>query len=135
MAFKADNDKYLSRILWLPTGQNTIEAAKSSKDHFTRFRATQSDGKLLLKADTGLYLSRIHRSGIDYIEAAKSTPDVFCYFAVHNQLDGTVVLQADNGKYLSRVRRYVSGRGDVDYIEAYKSQIDVFCKFKLEFQL
>ena len=129
VAFKGDNGKYLSRIR--RGSIDFIEVAKPHKDHFTRFLATESNGKLLLQADNGKYLSRIRRGSVDYIEAAKDAPDVFCHFTVHNQPDGTVVLQADNGKYMSRIRR----ADNIDYYEAYKSEIDVFCKLRLEFQL
>ena len=130
MAFRGDNGQYLSRIN-RGKGLNYIEMAKDNKDHFTRFLATESDGKLLLKADNGKYLSRVARNGISSIEAAKDVPDVFCHFTVHNQPDGTVVLQADNGMYVSRINRGF----DLDMFEATKSEPDVYCKLRLEFQL
>ena len=103
MSLMADTGKYLSRIYYPSSGQNNIEAAKSTQDPATKFLAkTCSDGKLILLANNGKYLSRIHRGGIDYIEAAKSSPDAACLFDVYNQADGTVVLKANNGKYLSR---------------------------------
>ena len=86
-------------------------------------------GKILLLANNGKYLSRIHRDSIHYIEAAKSSPNVFSTFQLYNQDDGTIVLKADNGKYLSRIHR-----GSKYNIEAAKSSIDVYCKFKLQFQ-
>ena len=93
------------------------------------FLATQSNEKLLLKADSGKYLSRVYRGGISKIEAAKDDPDADSYFAVHNQPDGTVVLQANNGNYMS-----VVNRGGIDFYEAEKSEIDVYCKLRFEFQ-
>ena len=72
----------------------------------------------------------ISPESIDYIEAAKSRPDVYSRFQVYNQPDGTVVLKADNGKYLSPVYR-----GETQNIEAAKSSIDEPSKFKLQFQL
>ncbi|KAL9950791.1 hypothetical protein ACROYT_G043356 [Oculina patagonica] len=128
VALKGDNGKYLGRVQW--NGINYIEVAKDGPGHFTRFLATESNGKLLLQADNGKYLSRVRWNGIDYIEAAKDVPDVFCHFSVHNQPDGTVVLQADNGKYMSRVQT-----NGIDFYQAAKSEIDVFCKLHLEFQL
>ena len=128
VAFKGVNGKYLSRIERL--GIDQIEAAKDHTDPFTRFLATESNGKLLPKADNGKYLSIIQRNDINYIAAAKDEPDVSCHFTVHNQADGTVVLQADNGKFMSLVYR-----DGIHFYEAYKSEIDVFCKLRLEFQL
>ena len=130
VAFRGDNGRYLSRI---NRGEDLdfIEMTKDNKDHFTRFLATESNGKLLLKADNGKYLSRVHRKGMSFIEAAKDVPDVFCHFTVRNQPDGTIVLQADNGMYVSRVNHGY----DLDMFEATKNEIDVFCKLRLEFQL
>ena len=133
VAFKDDNGKYLSRVS--RGGYDNIEVAKTEKDHYTRFVATEINGKLVLQADNGKYISRINRrfpdgGSIDFIEASKGSPDVYSQFTVLNQPDGTVVLKADSGKYMGRVNR-----DGVDLYEAAKDQIDVYCKLKLEFQL
>lgn len=130
VAFKGHNGKYLSRVYYTYPGKSFIEVTKNGTDHFTRFLATESDGKLLLKADNGNYLCREEDTG--YITAEKNTPDATCQFTVVNQADGTVVLQADNGKYMSRVRIlwYL-----INQYMAVKSDIDVLCKLKLEFQM
>ena len=123
MALKGDNGKYLSRF-----GDTKTRLVKSELDPYTRFVASEIDGKLVLQADTGKYLSRMTRHGTDYIEAVKDSPDWYSKFTVHNQPDGTVVLQADSGKYMSRF-------GKDSYYEAAKDTIDVYCKLYLEFQL
>ena len=83
--------------------------------------------KILLQADNGLYLSRIHRGGKDPIEAAKVEPDVNCQFLLFwNHEDDTYSFQADNGLYLSRIHR-----GGVDAIEAAKASIDASSKFNV----
>lgn len=128
MAFKGDNGKYLSRIYYIYPGKSFIEVTKDGTDHFTRFLATESDGKLLLKADNGNYLCREEET--NYFMAEKNTPDDTCHFTVLNQADGTVVLQADNGKHMSRILW-----DGTNHYMAVKSDIDVFCKLKLEFQM
>ena len=80
-SLKADTGMYLNRIYYTNNGRNSIEAEKSTQDFATKFLAKRcSDEKLVLLAGNGKYLSRIHRGGIDYIEAAKSRPDVYSRF-------------------------------------------------------
>jgi hypothetical protein len=81
---------------------------------------------IALRADTGMYLSRIRRGSLDPIEAAKGNPDIFCQFTVTVLANGQIALRADNGMYLSRIRR-----GSLDPIEAAKGNLDVFCQFTL----
>ena len=103
--------------------------AKSQKDSTTRFVVTKSSGKLMLTADNGKYFSRIRRGNVDYIEAAKTSPDTPSQFTVHDQPDGTVALQANNGKYLSLI-----DRNSRNSFEAAKDNIDSFCKLRREIQ-
>ena len=125
MAFKGDNGKYLSRA-----GDNKIQVIKNEPDTYTKFLASEIDGKLVLKADNGKYLQPVisDADGVVYIEAAKDTPDWYTQFIVHKQTDGTVALQAANGKYMCRV-------GDKSYYEAVKDGIDMSCLLKPQFQV
>ncbi|XP_043913350.1 uncharacterized protein LOC122789939 [Protopterus annectens] len=124
LAFKADNGHFWSVVNY--DDRNNIEAVKSSLDQFSQFLVfPASNGKIYIKTPHDKYLSRIHRSGIDYIEPAKDTADVFCEFQLFIQ-EGKMVLKADNGKYLSRVNRLSK-----DNIEAAKEQIDEFCLFEV----
>ena len=81
---------------------------------------------IVLQGDTGRYLSRIRRGGVDAIEVAKPNIDQFCVFKVIKLSDCEYAFRADNGKYLSRIRR--NGR---DAIEAAKTTIDEYCRFKV----
>ncbi|NHB93054.1 fascin domain-containing protein [Photorhabdus cinerea] len=87
-------------------------------------------GTIALQADNGLFLSRIDRGGggsIDFIEANKSTIDIYSKYFV-TQIDANkIVLRANNGLYLSRFS-LVGG----DYIAAVKSNIDVYSVFTVE---
>jgi hypothetical protein len=81
-----------------------------------------------LQGDNGQYLSRIRRSGIDRIEAAKPQLDPpFTSFDLVKLPNGKVAFKADNGLYLSRIRR-----GGIDPVEAAKTDIDVFSQFTLD---
>ena len=71
-----------------------------------------------------MWLSRIHRNGIDAIEAEKSDIDQYCLFTVNVVDDVKIAFKADNGMWLSRINR-----GSIDAIEAAKSEIDQFCFF------
>ena len=62
------------------SGIDYIEMAKCQTDSTTRFIATESDGKLMLTADNGKYLSRVRRANVNYIEAAKIYPET-CIFS------------------------------------------------------
>ena len=79
-----------------------------------------------LKADNGKYLSRINRGGVNYIEAAKASPDVYCEFKAIRVDENSYAFVGDNGKYLSRVYRY-----GISAIEAAKSEIDVYSRFEV----
>ena len=91
------------------------------------------NGKIILKADNGNYLTCIWRSNIDGIEAAKEIADVFCELAeiadVFTVEGNKLVLKAGNGKYLSRIHR--SGIGG---IKAAKGEIEPYCKFDFAVQ-
>ena len=84
--------------------------------------------KIVLQGDKGLYLSRIHRGGVDAIEVAKHSIDQYCVFEVIkiSDCDSIYAFKADNGKYLSRIHR-----NGIDAIEAAKTTIDVYCHFKV----
>ena len=129
VSLRADNNKYLSRINYTSSGGvDRIEAAKSTKDPFTTFLITKTtDGKrIMLKADNGKYWSLILRGSIYFVEAAKTTPDVFCEFEPFD-VDGKLVLRGQNMLFVSRINR--SG---VDNIESAKTGIDTYCRFVLE---
>ncbi|WP_323840121.1 fascin domain-containing protein [Photorhabdus africana] len=72
---------------------------------------------IALQADNNLYLSRVDQMGVQYIEAAKSSIDVYSTFTVEDVGCNVIALRADNGKYLSRVT--LNG---VDYIIPYGFQ-------------
>ena len=64
------------------------------------------DIKVVLQADTGLYLCRINRGNyLDPIEADGTTPDVKCRYTVVKNTDGTYSFIADNARYIGRVYR------------------------------
>jgi hypothetical protein len=59
-----------------------------------------------LRADNGLYVSRIAREGNDYgIEAAAKTAVGPSRFEISYKGDGRITLKADNGNFLSRINR------------------------------
>ena len=82
----------------------------------------------VIMANNGRYISRIDRSGINYIEAEKISIDLFSRFRASVLGDGRIALKADDGEgnYLSRIDR---GR---DNIEAAKIHIDIFSEFEVE---
>ena len=82
VAFKGDNGKYLPCKTMRES--TSIEIAKLWKDPTTRFLTTEFNGKLVLRADNGKFLFRIHRWGIDYIEAAKTDRDIYGQFECAN---------------------------------------------------
>ncbi|CAM4735488.1 unnamed protein product [Leuciscus chuanchicus] len=115
-------------MFWCSTNRNSdiynIEAAKIYNDDWCKFKVSRANnGNILLRDKRGMYLSRIHWRGIDYIWAAKHEPDVFCEFQVFIE-DEKVLFKADNGKMLSRVYR-----DGIQNIEPTKDAPDVFCKF------
>ena len=68
-------------VILNPGSDNPKPSPKPSTDNFI----TLVDGTVItLKADNGLYLSRINYGGTgqDYIEASKHTKDIFCKFFV-----------------------------------------------------
>lgn len=80
------------------------------------------------------YLSRINRNGQDNIEAAKSSPDVFCKFKMYALAGNKLAFQADNGKYLSRILYGSSAFSEGNYIQAAKSDADYFSQFQYSFK-
>ena len=80
--------------------------------------------KIILQGDNGKYLSRIRRGGIDPIEVAKNSPDIYCEFEVVKNGDGTYSFRADNYKFLSRIYR-----NRINAIEAAKNHIDMPSRF------
>jgi len=74
----------------------------------------------VLLAHNGKFASRIRRGEIDYIEAEKSTIDVFCYFRASVLYNYKVSFKGDDGgwSFLSRINR--DGH---DNIEAAKPHI------------
>lgn len=126
VSFKGDNNNFWS-VIGRSGGRRDVESAKSYKDFWTKFTIEKADDNhIYLKAADGRYLTRMHRGGIDYIEAAKYHRDVFCKFEIY-EVDGKIVFKADNGKFLSRV--YRDGEHN---IEAEKWSIDPFTKFIVE---
>ncbi|XP_039525129.1 uncharacterized protein LOC120477550 [Pimephales promelas] len=121
VALQSDNGQFLSCI----DRSNNIEAAKSTKDPWCKFIVEKvNDSKVRLKDQRGVYLSRIHRSGVNHIEAAKAKPDECCEFSVFTR-NGKAVFRADNGLFLSRCFR-----GNQN-IEAVKEGVDECCEFTL----
>ena len=58
----------------------------------------------VIMANNGRYISRIHRSGINYIEAEKISIDLFSRFRAGVLGDGRIALKADDGEgnYLNK---------------------------------
>jgi hypothetical protein len=79
---------------------------------------------ITLQADNGNFFTRINRGDHDPIEAAQTSPDVFCRFLAEPVGNGKVTLRADNGTYLTRINH-----GDHDPIEAAAVTPDIFCQF------
>ena len=128
VSFKADNGKYLS-VIGRGRGSTVrnIEAEKSHKDFWTRFTIEKIDDyHVYLKAADNQYLSRIHRGGVDHIEAAKPSRDKHCIFRVFD-VNGKVSLRADNGKFVSRIYR-----GKQNNMEAAKNSPDKFTQLIVE---
>ena len=80
----------------------------------------------VILANNGKYLSRIHRRGVDFIEAEKESIDCYCRFRASVLGDGKIALRADDGahNYLSRVCKI-----GLNNIEAAKTSIDEACEF------
>ena len=81
--------------------------------------------QVLLKADTGKYLSRVERSFGNPLEASKSQPDPLCWFTVIKNGDGSYSLLADNSMYFTRVDR------DTHNVQAAKTFIDYPSRFTM----
>ena len=81
---------------------------------------------ITLRADNGKYLSRIWRGGVNYIEAAKTSPDVFCEFKAIRVDGNTFAFVGDNGRHLSRIYR-----GGINGIESEKKEIDIYSQFEV----
>ena len=126
VSFKGDNRKYLS-VIGRSGGVRNIEAEKGNKDFWTKFTIEKIDNyNVYLKSADNKYLSRIHRNGVDHIEAAKSTRDKHCIFRVFD-VNGKVSLRADNGKFVSRIYR-----GDQNNMEAAKGSADIYTQLIVE---
>lgn len=86
VAFQVANGLFLGRIV--VAGRNPIRAIKPSIDEFCKFTVERRGDQVALKADNGLYLSRINYGGIrdtggrNIVEAAKATTDEFTLFRV-----------------------------------------------------
>ncbi|KAA1195665.1 fascin domain-containing protein [Photorhabdus heterorhabditis] len=87
-------------------------------------------GTIALQADNGLFLSRIDRGGggIDFIEANKSTVDIYSKYYLTKINSNKIALRANNGLYLSRFS-LVCG----DYIVAVRSSVDIYSVFTVEY--
>ena len=137
ITLQADNGLYLSRINYGGiNGTNPIEAAKSTVDASSKFKAIRiNNASFALQADNGLYLSRVNYGGVNGtnpIEAVKSTVDPSSQFIVIVILaSGKVALQADNDLYLSRINH--GGVNGTNPIEAAKSTVDLPSLFTLAF--
>ncbi|XP_051512753.1 aerolysin-like protein [Myxocyprinus asiaticus] len=70
---------YLSRIH--RSGVDHIEAAKAKSDEFCEFSVFTRNGKVIFRADNGLFLSRCFR-GNQNIEAVKDGVDECCEFSL-----------------------------------------------------
>ncbi|XP_041099475.1 uncharacterized protein LOC121310237 [Polyodon spathula] len=75
---KDQRGMYLSRID--RGGIQHIEAAKANPDQYCEFSVFTEDGKVILQADNGRFVSRICRQNQN-IEAAKEGPDEYCRFS------------------------------------------------------
>ena len=79
---------------------------KAHPDVYCQFEVIKNaDGTYSFLADNGKYLIRIHRGGINAIEAAKSSIDVDSKFRVMDYDNGKISLQAENGLLWSRINR------------------------------
>ena len=80
-------------------------------------------------ANNGMYVSRIRRGSVDYVEATKTQFDYFCRFVASEIGDGKVAFRSDSGNfnYISRINR-----GGQDNIEAAKTAIDIYSEFTVE---
>ncbi|XP_028652292.1 uncharacterized protein LOC114642197 isoform X2 [Erpetoichthys calabaricus] len=76
---KDPRGKYLSR--YDEGGIQYIRPVKSSPDDYCKFSVFTDNNKILLRADNGLYVSRIQRERQN-IEAAKEGPDECCKYDV-----------------------------------------------------
>ncbi|XP_048844068.1 uncharacterized protein LOC125715952 isoform X6 [Brienomyrus brachyistius] len=115
------DDKY-----WSPVdrrGVYTIACCKETKDPSCKFFLEKiGDHKVRMSDLRGVYLSRVHRDGVDFIETSKNPSDAFCEFEVFTKSE-KVLFKADNGKFLSRATR-----GHLN-IEAAKDGPDKYCEF------
>ncbi|XP_039625206.1 uncharacterized protein LOC120539317 isoform X2 [Polypterus senegalus] len=119
----ADNGKYWCNKLCTQVACR-IQVVETYDELRCRYKASHArNGKILLQDMRGMYLCRIPKYSIQYIQAAKHHPDASCEFEV-SEMDGKVLFKADNGKMLSRILR-----GWDDNIEAEKASPDFFCKF------
>lgn len=92
----------------------------------------KSSDVYLLDPSTKRFLSRINR-GLNYIEAAKQWPDVYCKFKMLLLNNGKVAFQADNGKYLSRIAYSNNAVDPRNYIQPSKGSADYFSQFEYDY--
>ncbi|XP_032800285.1 uncharacterized protein LOC116937331 [Petromyzon marinus] len=126
--FLGDNNHYWGTVVYGDT--HSIEVAKETREEsgaFTVEHAPSGGAKVLIKDRRGVFLSRFTRSGINHIDAAKPTQDIFCEFEVIPFGVHRVAFRADNGKYLSRIHR------DKQNLESGKDKVDAYCLFKVHF--
>jgi hypothetical protein len=110
-------------------------AISSQTAHAATHPSTKSltkEAVIALRADNGLYLSRINyggENGTNPIEAAKKTIDPYSEFTIVQLSNGNFTLQADNGLYLSRI--HYGGKNGTNPIEAAKKTIDPSSQFAI----
>ena len=116
MSLLADTNKYWSRI-----GSDDIRASKDARGRYTKFIVSKTDdNKLVLKADTGKFLSL--NGGERLLKCNKSSADQWSVFDVYDLGDGrNIALRSREGLFLSRI--------GYDEIRGVKDGIDQYCKF------
>jgi len=73
--------KFLGRVYYGSVVQPIMANKPQTDRPFNVFKVTKyADGKISLRADNGLYLSRINRNDVDPVEALKKTADYFSRF-------------------------------------------------------
>ncbi|XP_028662358.2 uncharacterized protein LOC114655484 [Erpetoichthys calabaricus] len=122
VSFATDNGMF-----WCSTkcgGTYRIKAVDSYDNDWCKFKVTRSkNGKIMLQDKRGVYLSRIRWGDVDFVEAIKPEPDVFCEFQI-SSVGEKMFFTAENGRILTRMCRY----GEQN-IEAAKETPDAYCKF------
>ena len=111
---------------------SSTSAAAACPSQSLSFLQKSSD-VYLLDPSTNKFLSRVHRQGRNYIEAAKQPHDAACKFKMMLLNNGKVAFQANNGKYLSRIAYSNNPADENNYIEAAKARIDIWSEFEYEY--